>query len=252
MHLENLESVVTQAKRLPPIQKPKINIPSLLPGEDLITENGLRVYLLDDGREKANSGGLALLPAEGALFLTNYRIIFKGTPIDPFAAEHTVIRYFPISSLTREKRFTLNEYLSEIEQQLKEGIQIRSNTFQLIRAAFDDEVSMEDVENFRKNIQQIRYPENIFQFFAFRGGHQYFLNQHAAHKDKTNVAKYATIRGFASKTIKHVFTNKKSRKHSNKFLFPNIIPTHEEEEDGSSNDIRPGELVFKHIYVKIK
>ena len=73
--------------------------------------------------------------------MTNYRIIFKGTPIDPFAAEHTVIRYFPISSLTREKRFTLNEYLSEIEQQLKEGIQIRSNTFQLIRAAFDDEVS---------------------------------------------------------------------------------------------------------------
>ena len=64
-HSESLESVVTQAKRLPPIQKPKINIPSLLPGEDLITENGLRVYLLDDGREKANSGGLALLPAEG-------------------------------------------------------------------------------------------------------------------------------------------------------------------------------------------
>ena len=81
MHLENLESVVTQAKRLPPIQKPKINIPSLLPGEDLITENGLRVYLLDDGREKANSGGLALLPAEGALFLTNYRVIFKGNRI---------------------------------------------------------------------------------------------------------------------------------------------------------------------------
>ena len=81
MHLENLESVVTQAKRLPPIQKPKINIPSVLPGEDLITENGLRVYLLDDGREKTNSGGLALLPAEGALFLTNYRVIFKGTII---------------------------------------------------------------------------------------------------------------------------------------------------------------------------
>ena len=71
MHLESLESVVTQAKRLPPIQKPKINIPSLLPGEDLITENGLRVYLLDDGREKANSGGLALLPAEGmSLYVT--------------------------------------------------------------------------------------------------------------------------------------------------------------------------------------
>ena len=102
---------------------------------------------------------------------------------------------------------------------------------------------MEDVENFRKNIHQIRYPENIFQFFAFRGGHQYFLN-HNSHKDKNNVAKYATIRGLASKTIKNVFTNKKTRKHSNKFILPNIMPTSdnkifEEDEDGSENT-RPG------------
>ena len=32
MHLEELEQVTTQARRLPPIQKPKINLPSLLPG----------------------------------------------------------------------------------------------------------------------------------------------------------------------------------------------------------------------------
>ncbi len=178
MHLENLEAVATQVKRLPPIQKPKINMPALLPGEELITDTGLRVYLLDDGREKSlNNGGLNLLPAEGALFLTTYRIIFKGSPIDPFASEHSIVRHFPVSSLTREKKFTINEYLTEIEQQLKDGIQLRSNTFQLIRAAFDDEVSVEDVENFRKNVQTIRYPENIFHFFAFRGGHQYYLNQ---------------------------------------------------------------------------
>ena len=260
MHLETLEAVVTQARRLPPIQKPKINIPSLLPGEELITENGLRVYLLDDGREKANNGGLALLPAEGALFLTTYRIIFKGTPIDPFASEHNVTRHFPISSLTREKRFTLNEYLSEIEQQLKEGIQIRSNTFQLIRAAFDDEVSMEDVENFRKNLSQIRYPENIFHFFAFRGGHQYFLNQDGHNKSKEK-AKYGTIRGLASKTLKNVsraagIKTKNSRKHSTKYLLPNVMPVHgrlsmvethdhkiyEEDEEGPTNDLRTATL----------
>ena len=48
--------------------------------------DGLRVYLLPDGREEGSGmsmGGPPLLPAEGAAFLTNYRIIFKGTPCDP-------------------------------------------------------------------------------------------------------------------------------------------------------------------------
>lgn len=58
----------------------------MLPGEDLVME-GLRVYMLADGRDEVTGGifgGPPLLPAEGAVFLTNYRIIFKGTPCDPF------------------------------------------------------------------------------------------------------------------------------------------------------------------------
>jgi hypothetical protein len=66
--------------------QPKILTPNMLPGEDAIME-GLRVYLLPDGREESTGGvlgGPPLLPAEGAIFLTNYRIVFKGTPCDPF------------------------------------------------------------------------------------------------------------------------------------------------------------------------
>jgi myotubularin-related protein 5/13 len=47
---------------------------------------GLRVYLLPDGRDEGTGvtmGGPSLLPAEGAVFLTTYRIIFKGSPCDP-------------------------------------------------------------------------------------------------------------------------------------------------------------------------
>ena len=46
---------------------------------------GMRVHLISDGREEATGcmGGPALLPAEGAVFLTTYRLIFKGTPTDP-------------------------------------------------------------------------------------------------------------------------------------------------------------------------
>ena len=39
--------------------------------------------------------------------------------------------------------------MSEIDQTLKEGLQLRSNTLQLIRAAFDDEVTVEEINNFR-------------------------------------------------------------------------------------------------------
>ena len=247
MHVDNLEEVSRQAKRLPPIQKPKINFPSLLPGEELVVSRGLRVYLLPDGREDGNNneasqtqnaatvvsggvGGVKLLPAEGALFLTTYRLIFKGNPIDPFAAESIVTRFFPVSSLTREKRFTLNEYLTEIEQQLKEGIQLRSSTFQLIRAAFDDEVTMEDVEMFRKSIQSVQFPEHLFQSFAFRGNHNLYL-QEPLSKGKEKHAKYSsTIRGFASKTLKNVtkvtgYNSKSKRKLPNKYFLPNMMPT---------------------------
>ena len=55
---------------------------------------GLRVFLVPDGREEASSltlGGPQLLPAEGALFLTNYRIVFKGTPCDPLGKKQSMI-----------------------------------------------------------------------------------------------------------------------------------------------------------------
>jgi len=48
--------------------------------------DGLRAYLLVDGRDELQPGapGVQLLPAEGAVFLTTYRVIFKGTPCDQY------------------------------------------------------------------------------------------------------------------------------------------------------------------------
>ena len=65
--------------------QPKLLTPTLLAGEEIVME-GLRVYLVPDGREEGTGGtlgGPVLLPAEGAVFLTTYRLIFKGTPCDP-------------------------------------------------------------------------------------------------------------------------------------------------------------------------
>ena len=86
IHIETLEAVYRESKRLPPTQKPKILTPNMLIGEEMVMD-GLRVYLLPDGREESSPSNLVgpiLLPAEGAIFLTNYRIIFKGIPCDSF------------------------------------------------------------------------------------------------------------------------------------------------------------------------
>lgn len=80
------QSILLRSFHLSPLPlQPKILRPALLPGEELVSE-GLRVVLDPDGREEATGGllgGPHILPAEGALFLTTYRIIFKGTPHDP-------------------------------------------------------------------------------------------------------------------------------------------------------------------------
>ncbi|KAF5918847.1 hypothetical protein HPG69_005887 [Diceros bicornis minor] len=169
MHIETLEAVHRESRRLPPIQKPKILRPALLPGEEIVCE-GLRVLLDPDGREEATGGllgGPQLLPAEGALFLTTYRILFRGTPHDQLVGEQTVVRSFPIASVTKEKKITMQ---NQLQQNMQEGLQITSASFQLIKVAFDEEVSPEVVEIFKKQLMKFRYPQSIFTTFAFAAG----------------------------------------------------------------------------------
>ncbi|KAM4846605.1 myotubularin-related protein 13 isoform 3-T3 [Thomomys bottae] len=169
MHIETLEAVHRESRRLPPIQKPKILRPALLPGEEMVCE-GLRVLLDPDGREEATGGllgGPQLLPAEGALFLTTYRILFRGTPHDQLVGEQTVVRSFPIASITKEKKITMQ---NQLQQNMQEGLQITSASFQLIKVAFDEEVSPEVVEIFKKQLMKFRYPQSIFSTFAFAAG----------------------------------------------------------------------------------
>ncbi|XP_022240508.1 myotubularin-related protein 13-like [Limulus polyphemus] len=215
MQIETLEAVHRESKRLPPIMKPKILAPSLLQGEELVME-GLRVYLIPDGREDGTGGilgGPSLLPAEGAIFLTNYRIVFKGTPCDPFASEQVVVRCFPVATLTKEKRLHV-QCLAHVDQFLQEGLQIRSSTFQLIKVAFDEEVTSDNIEMLRKLIHRVHAPPTIYRLFAFSSN--LTMPQIPLHKHKE---KNATLKVLAKKTLlrtamKAGFKSKpSSRKH---------------------------------------
>lgn len=191
MHIETLDAIHRESKRILPVQKPKIQKPTLLFGEKLLGEP-MRVYLLSDGRE---DGPSPLLPAEGALFLTNYRVVFRGSPCDPLACEQSIVRTFPVSSLTKEKRVTVL-YLPHLDQVLPEGLQLRSCTFQLMKVAFDEEVTPEHIEIFRKLLNRARHPSDEFGHFAF-ASHGIVLHT-PLHKVKE---KNATLKGFAKKTL---------------------------------------------------
>ncbi|XP_034117155.1 myotubularin-related protein 13 [Drosophila nasuta] len=192
MHIESLEPVYQEAKRHPHVQKPKIQTPCLLPGEELATDH-LRCFLMPDGREDDTQ---CLIPAEGALFLTNYRIVFKGSPCDPLFCEQTIVRAFPIASLLKEKKISML-YLAHLDQTLPEGLQLRSSCFQLLKIAFDTEVTLEQIEALRKTLSKARHPFDEFEYFAFQS-YGTMLQGVVPLKTKE---KYSTLKGFAKKTL---------------------------------------------------
>ncbi|XP_053506815.1 myotubularin-related protein 5 isoform X1 [Ictalurus furcatus] len=209
MHIETLDAVHRESKRLPPIQKPKLLRPTLLAGEEFVMD-GMRVHLLSDGRDEAAGamGGPPLLPAEGAIFLTTYRLIFKGTPNDPLVAEQVVTRSFPIASLTKEKKISCS---LPMDQFIQEGLQLRSCTFQLMKIAFDEEVASDLAEVFRKHMHKLRYPQHVHGTFAFTVGQSAKMVVEHKTKDKNQSLKTLSknLVKSAKKTIGRQYVTRK-------------------------------------------
>ncbi len=116
MQIQMLDTVHAESKRVPVRCKPKLDLlrpDTLLAGESVLEPTPLRCYLVPDGREELSgfsSGHTVLLPAEGALFLTNYRLIYRGIPVnDSLMSDAVITRSFPISSLIKEKKIG-NQY----------------------------------------------------------------------------------------------------------------------------------------------
>ncbi|XP_047135249.1 myotubularin-related protein 13 isoform X1 [Hydra vulgaris] len=223
MHIESLEEVYRETKDAP-MQKAKIMKPTLLVGENLQFD-GIRCLLIADGRELgvrdtnkqtvvekieddremnigADNGGPCLLPADGALFLTNYRVIFKGTPLDQFASEMTVTRSFPIGALIKEKK--VNGMFNIANQNYDSYLQIRSITFQVLKLAFDEEVFPDVIENLRKSLVKARWPTTVYSTFAFNLKEKPTLQrtlsqrQHSIRKANKSINTLVTVKNIVS------------------------------------------------------
>jgi hypothetical protein len=208
MQISTLESVYLESKRIPPRLKPKMEMlkPDFLyQNEQIIEPTPLRCYLIPDGRDEASgcSGGPVLVPAEGALFLTNYRVIYRGIPTDPLVSDATIIRAFPISALTKEKKLSGQYHTENSNSLLHDGLQLRSCTFQLIRVYFDDEVTNDRIEKFRQVLLKLRYPQTVLDSFCLstyfnpNGG---YYTQTLNNKTKENPSQ--AFRHFAKNTLR--------------------------------------------------
>ncbi|KHJ99863.1 DENN domain protein [Oesophagostomum dentatum] len=223
VHIDNLEQVYAESRKLAPppkveiyvtlmvhgfymlqaVLQPKLLTPVLLTPCERIIVGGLRCVLLPEGRP-ANAenpeNNVNLLPAEGALFLTNYRIIFKGRPTNPFLTDVVVVRSVPIMTLTKEKSIgdqslqaagQLHGISSKIASGLHDGLQMRTACFQLLKVAFDEEVTGDEVEAFTKSLSSQRWPSIL--------PHTLFAYNTVSHLLTTTLpagskSKYSTIR----------------------------------------------------------
>lgn len=228
LHIDNLEQVYTESKRLSPMHKPKLLQPALMFPAERVVLGGLRVFLLNDGRSLGYSYGdsrQSLLPAEGALFLTNYRLIFKGQPCDPFLCEQVVVRTIAIMSITKEKQIgdqaiqsssQLDGIPPRVAHQLHDAFQIRSSTFQLMKVAFDEEVPCEKAEEFIQLLNYWRWPSVLpHSLFAYSSASALLSTTLGAENSKH---KYGTIRDLKKTLIRNPLKEKKRTRASQKAI----------------------------------
>ncbi|VDM52268.1 unnamed protein product [Angiostrongylus costaricensis] len=190
VHIDNLEQVYVESRKLAPppkvrnstlgVKNSKLLTPVLITPCERIMVGGLRCVLLPERQSIVGDNlenNMSLLPAEGALFLTNYRIIFKGRPMNPFLTDEIVVRSVPVMTLTKEKAVNdhslhsgglLHGLPSKLASSLHDGLQMRTSCFQLLRVAFDEEVSADDVEAFTKSLSNQRWPNALpHSLFAY-------------------------------------------------------------------------------------
>ena len=94
-------------KTLPVIKRPVDHAPKLLPRESVSRQ--IEAFLINDNRDfglcrfEDKIGGIeateSLLPAEGTLFLTNYRLIFHGTSLEH--ENRILVRTVPVASIIK-------------------------------------------------------------------------------------------------------------------------------------------------------
>ncbi|XP_065194750.1 myotubularin-related protein 13-like isoform X2 [Sycon ciliatum] len=164
MHREDLDSIVEAVALRRSEEKERMFKPDLLDRETLYSEN-VHCFLLPDGRDVGLGvlpDGPLLLPAEGVLFISSYRIIFKGTPLDCSAGDGMITRTMPLAAIFQPKKLSLTGLPFG-----SDGLLVQSTTFQVMRLCFSSNVSTMEVDRIIVLLEQMRFPSISDRLFCY-------------------------------------------------------------------------------------
>ena len=173
---EDYDQLSRATARIQKFKRPADLSPKYLENEKV--EASISVHLWDDRREFGifgsygssskdglrHSDGEVFLPAEGTLYLTNYRILFYGYSRE---LEHLlVIRSAPITSIIKVKQTTTPSAPRPLSNH---RLEIRTATMEFFNVVFTYEVTEDTRRKFYDTLMQLRFPEDNspLSVFAF-------------------------------------------------------------------------------------
>ena len=172
------------------IRKPVDHAPKLLPQE--IIKKQIEAYLIGDNKEfgiyqfdENRSPKESLLPAEGTLFLTNYRLFFHGTSTDH--ESRLIIRTMPVASIMKAKSFT-SQFCDIVELSAPiYHLQVRSASCEFFHVVFNCHVTDEDRDQFNSALNSVRFGVSPLSIFAFAQTKTINRNFQSKQKNKLNM-----------------------------------------------------------------
>ncbi|CAL2050069.1 unnamed protein product [Caenorhabditis brenneri] len=208
-HVESMRDVYLELSTGEHAKKDNFDPILVCPSEFLLSDP-IDCYLLASTEESNMSLNRLenLLPANGALFLTNYRVIFKGKSVDINATNGTIVQTLPLYSVESFKKLTskrqIPSQLIEKGVKIEHIIAIRSSCAATILVAFDeDEINNMVIEKFLEVIENNCH--NSFAFYSLRKDVK--VTDNSSHKFSTL---NSAIRGFTKKKP----DNRRIRSHS--------------------------------------
>ncbi|KAF1747921.1 hypothetical protein GCK72_024387 [Caenorhabditis remanei] len=197
-HVESLRDVYLELSHGDHLKKDNFDPILVCPSEFLLSDP-IDCYLLTNTEESTMSLNRLenLLPASGSLFLTNYRVIFKGKSVDINVTNGTIVQTLPLYSVESFKKLTskkmIPSQLIEKGVKIEHIIAIRSSCAATIIVAFDeDEINNLAIEKFLEVIESSSH--NSFAFYNIRKDKT--ITDTSSHKFSTL---NSAIRGFTKK-----------------------------------------------------